>query len=188
MRIELTSDLAKAEKKSALRLLKKLKAELPPDGICYVAGGAPRDWHHGWGCRDLDIFYMSTSDPYFVPKVFGKLKRSDNYDEYYSMGGYLTAVHNFDGKGTFKDTSIQLVNLCKDPLSVIQDDFPISLSRIWMDVDGNINSSEAYDWSYDRRMILECHNDTWNYTYLGKIIGRFNEYGFIPFNYKGKRT
>ena len=58
MIIKLNDSYAIREQKRALGLLKKFKSNLPDNAIAIIAGGAPRDWHHGWGCRDIDIFLV----------------------------------------------------------------------------------------------------------------------------------
>lgn len=48
--------------------LNRLLKNLPKGSIAYVAGGAPRDWHHGFGHRDIDIFYWVNGKPLNVFK------------------------------------------------------------------------------------------------------------------------
>jgi len=188
MRIKLTEGIAKVQKKSALRLLRKLKSELPPDGICYISGGSLRDWHHGFGCRDIDIFYHVPSDPFYKPKSFGKLETLGDYTEYYKNGNILSVSEYKCTHGALKYRPIQFICLNEDPLGVIQCDFPMNLSRIWMGVDGKIFATDEYETGYNSRIIVELDNSTWNYVYLNKILGRFSEYSFMPYGWKGRRA
>jgi len=189
MRIKLTTPIAKLQKRAALRLLRKLKAELPPEGICYVSGGAPRDWHHGWGCRDVDIFYHVPNKPNWLPKSFKKLDTTDVYANEYPTRGYIHSVTEYEcNSGALKYRPIQFIHTNQDPLGIIQCDFPISLSRIWMGVDGKIFASHEYEISYNHRIIHEESNHTWNYTYLDKILGRYRDYCFMPHGWEGRRT
>ena len=173
---------------------------LPEGSKAYVAGGAPRDWHHGWGCRDIDIFYsvpeehrqqvteIMDAEYSTVSKEYG------NYD--YGINGHqqLLSIHEYDAKllspraKSTQYTKVQLIQTKLDPLDVIQD-FPISLSRIWMDRTGDINCDILYANSWNGRIIHEVHDKQgWNYVYLDKILGRFSEYTFMPLNWKGRRS
>jgi len=189
MRIKLTTKIAKEQRKSALRLLRKLKSEMPADGTCYIAGGAPRDWHHGWGCRDIDIFYCVPSDPEWIPKSFKRLSDTCTYASPYYKNGYIRSVTEYScTSGTLKYRKVQFIHTTENPLNVIKCEFPISLSRIWMGIDGKIVGSDEYELSYDARIIFELDNKTYNYIYLDKILGRFSQYCFMPHNWEGRRN
>ena len=183
--IKLESTWAKAQKKSALRLLRKLNAELPSGGTCYIAGGATRDWQHGWGCRDVDIFYHVPDQPDWIPQSFRKIE-FDTVQGY--TGPYKTNYINNVAEytcttGNLQYRPIQFINVDEDPLKVIKN-FPISISRIWMGIDGKIECDWAYDMSIRSKAIHEMNRDQWNYHYLEKILGRFSDYAFIPHLWK----
>ena len=189
----------KSQKAVAKKHLNMLLDKLPNGSQAYVAGGAPRDWHHGWGCRDIDIFFSVPKE--FKPHVTAML--DDEYDkvsEDYSEGGYgvnnnplLHSVHEYDATrlspkaSSTKYTKVQLIQTNVDALEVIKD-FPISLSRIWMNKDGEISCCHMYAQSYNKRIIHEI-NEThgWNYVYLDKILGRFSDYTFMPIRWGGRR-
>jgi len=91
--------------------LNRLLKNLPKGSVAYIAGGAPRDWHHGFGHRDIDIFYYCNGDPLTVYKPeLGKtvechldikgIRTSGEYylndsmqqywdDTYYNKDGYI---------------------------------------------------------------------------------------------------
>jgi len=194
-----TGMFPKAQKAVAKKHLNLLLNKLPQGSQAYVAGGAPRDWHHGWGCRDIDIFFSVPKE--FKTHVTAMLDTEcDKVSQDYSQGGYgvnnnplLHSVHEYNAsklspraKST-EYTKVQLIQTNIDALEVIKD-FPISLSRIWMDKDGDINCCHMYAQSYNNRIIHEL-NEThgWNYIYLDKILGRFPQYTFIPRNWQGQR-
>ena len=189
----------KAQKAVAKKHLNLLLDQLPKGSQAYVAGGAPRDWHHGWGCRDIDIFFSVPNE--LKGAVTTYLNREyDTVANDYSEGGYgvnnnplLHSVHEYDAtrfspkaKST-SHTKIQLIQTNIDPLEVIKN-FPISLSRIWMDKEGDINCCEMYAQSYNSRIMHEL-NEThgWNYIYINKILGRFSQYTFMPMRWSGRR-
>jgi len=194
-----TGMFPKAQKSVAKKHLNLLLNKLPEGSVAYVAGGAPRDWHHGWGCRDIDIFYS-------VPHWHKEEVTSAMNNEYttvandYSYNGYgvnnnalLHSVHEYDAKKysprakSTEFTKVQLIQTNINALAVIKD-FPISLSRIWMDKDGDINCCHMYAQSYNKRIIHELNESHgWNYVYLDKILGRFYQYTFMPRNWKGQR-
>ena len=177
--------LPKAQKAVAKNLLNRFLNEMPEGTIAYVAGGAPRDWHHGWGCRDLDIFYK-TPDDANVDDILSKYTLIKNP---YGYSGYgvgdsqgLLSVHEYDVKDYSRSRSmshkkVQLIRTKYNPLEIITD-FPISLSRIWMDKEGKIKCDFMYRIGYNNSTIYEIHG--WNYVYLNKILGRFDKYVFMP--------
>ena len=188
-----------AQKAVARKHLNILLSKLPEGSTAYVAGGAPRDWHHGWGCRDIDIFFSVPEE--FKVHVTNELDKEhpkiiEDYSDYgYGVdgNGLLHSVHEYDAtkyspkaKST-QYTKVQLIQTKKDALQVIKQ-FPISLSRIWMDKEGTIECDFFYANSYNNRIINEL-NEThgWNYTYLDKILGRFEMYSFVPMRWGGKR-
>jgi len=180
--------LPKAQKAVAKNLLNRFLNEMPEGTIAYVAGGAPRDWHHGWGCRDLDIFYK-TPDHADVDDILSKYTL---IKEKYGSYGYgidnsqgLMSVHEYEAKDYSRSKSmshkkVQLIRTAFDPLEVITN-FPISLSRIWMDKEGIIKCDLMYKIGYNNSTIYEIHDEQgWNYVYLNKILGRFDKYVFMP--------
>lgn len=188
-----------AQKSVAKKHLNLLLSKLPEGSTAYVAGGAPRDWHHGWGCRDIDIFFSVPEE--FRVHVTNELdkeyqKNGEDYSNYgYGVDGHgiIHSVHEYPAtkyspraKST-SHTKVQLIQTKKDALEVIQN-FPISLSRIWMDKEGEIECGFQYAHSYNSRIIYEL-NEThgWNYVYLNKILGRFSTYSFVPMNWGKKR-
>jgi len=189
----------KSQKAVAKKHLNLLLNKLPAGSQAYVAGGAPRDWHHGWGCRDIDIFFSVPKE--YQPHVTLMLDAEyDKVAEDYSQEGYgvnnnplLHSVHEYDAnkysphaKST-SPTKFQLIQPNVDALQVIKD-FPISLSRIWMEKEGEIYCCHMYAQSYNSRIMHEL-NEThgWNYVYLDKILGRFSQYTFMPMRWAGRR-
>lgn len=188
-----------AQRAVAKKHLNLLLSKLPKGSTAYVAGGAPRDWHHGWGCRDLDIFYSIPKESQenvdkMMNNEYETLSRDySNYGYGVDGHGILHSVHEYPAtkyspkaKST-SYTKVQLIQTKKDALEVIKD-FPISLSRIWMDKEGTIECDQFYAMSYNARIIHEM-NEThgWNYVYLDKILGRFPMYAFSPMRYQGRR-
>lgn len=188
-----------AQRAVAKKHLNLLLKKLPPNSTAYVAGGAPRDWHHGWGCRDIDIFY---SVPKYAKEGITNMMNMeyDKLDQDYSNYGYgceghgiIHSVHEYEAtkyspkaKST-KYTKVQLIQTNDDALKVIQN-FPISLSRIWMDKEGEIECDFFYANTYNTRIISELNESHgWNYVYLDKILGRFPTYAFSPLRFKGRR-
>ena len=189
----------KSQKAVAKKHLNLLLKKLPPNSTAYIAGGATRDWHHGMGCRDIDIFY---SVPNYardgitemMNTEYNKLKQDYSYSNYGCDGhGIIHSVHEYaapkyspNAKST-SCTMVQLIQTKKDALEVIKE-FPISLSRIWMDKEGNISCCDMYAMSYNSKIIHEL-NEThgWNYVYLNKILGRFPQYSFMPRGWTGSR-
>jgi len=178
--------------------LKKFSNALPEGSVAYVAGGALRDFHHGWGVRDVDIFYYIPSDKlamHYDPtvdqqvyshlshfsnlKLLGQGENGYDYDEHQGIQDiYEHQIH----KGELKYNPLQLIRVKSHPLSVIQD-FPINMSRIWMGIDGVIQTCESYDYGYENSIMREMHRKQYNYVYLAKIMGRFSNYAFYPLTY-----
>ena len=188
-----------AQRAVAKHHLRLLLSDLPPGSTAYVAGGAPRDWHHGWGCRDIDIFYHVPEEYRDGITTMMSDKYTTNAQDYSSYGygvnnnplihsihEYPATLHSPRAKSTTY-TPVQLVQTTKPALEVIES-FPISLSRIWMDVEGTIKCDPMYAQSYNARIIHEL-NEThgWNYVYLNKILGRLSMYAFCPLRYHGSR-
>jgi len=181
-----------AQRVASKNILNKFLDEMPEGTIAYIAGGAPRDWHHGIGCRDIDIFFhvpdeFRDSTTVMLENMYQTLHH--NYHGYdYEGGQGIMSVHEFDASEmsrskTMQFRKVQLIRLDRDPMSVITD-FPISLSRIWMGIDGLIYCDDAYKDSYNNRIIREMHNKQYNYVYLNKILGRFDKYAFVPNTYR----
>lgn len=94
--------------------LNRLLSNLPKGSVAYVAGGAPRDWHHGFGHRDIDIFYHVKGEPLSVYKPhLGKsvechldiegITSSDKY--------YVTDEDTQYWSNTYNDTYINIPGL-----------------------------------------------------------------------------
>jgi hypothetical protein len=189
----------KAQRAVAKKHLNLLLEKLPEGSTAYVAGGAPRDWHHGWGCRDIDIFFSvplehrdKVAD--MLTNEHGSFKRDEsNYGYGVEGHGIIHSIHEYEAtkyspraKST-EYTKVQLIQTKQDALEVIKN-FPISLSRIWMDKDGNIECDLFYARTYNSRIIHEMNESHgWNYVYLDKILGRFPMYAFAPMYYNGSR-
>jgi len=187
--IKLPNELfVRAQKSASKNHLNRFLNEMPDGTVAYIAGGAPRDWHHGWGCRDLDIFYK-TPDDVNVDDILSKYTlMKQEYGNYgYGVDGHqgIMSVHEYDAKDYSRSKSmahrkVQLIRTKYDPLEVITD-FPISLSRIWMDKEGLIKCDNIYKIGYNNSSIYEIHTKQgWNYFYLNKILGRFPNYVFVP--------
>jgi hypothetical protein len=178
--------------------LRKFKKMLPEGSTAYIAGGSLRDLHHGWGCRDVDIFYNIPEnkiamhyDPTVGEQVYSHLSHFSNlkilgrgengydYDEHQGIQDiYEHKIH----KGDLKYNPLQLIRVKSHPLSVIAD-FPINMSRIWMGTDGIIHTCESYDYGYENSIMREMHRKQYNYLYLAKILGRYSDYAFYPLTY-----
>jgi hypothetical protein len=199
LQLKSTGFLPIAQRAVAKKHLNLLLDKLPEGSTAYVAGGAPRDWHHGWGCRDIDIFYsVPEKDRDSVVQSFNEqyTKLAEDTSDYgYGVNNneLLHAIHEYDAtlyspraKST-QYTKVQLIMTTKDPMEVITD-FPISLSRIWMDPEGDINCDIFYAQSYNNHIINEMNESHgWNYVYLDKILGRFSTYAFSPIRWGGGR-
>ena len=184
-----------AQRAVAKKHLNLLLDKLPEGSTAYVAGGAPRDWHHGWGCRDIDIFFQVPTEERnqvarYMNEEYDKLNQGGYYFDDGSQG--ILGVHEYPATKyspnatSTQYTKVQLIHTEQDPLDVIRD-FPISLSRIWMDKTGAIECDTAYEMSYRYSTIHEMHTKQgWNYNYLDKILGRFNNYAFVPVNWKSE--
>jgi len=203
MIIKLNNSYAIQEQKKAVKLLKKFKSNLPKDAIAIIAGGAPRDWHHGWGCRDIDIFYYIPDQKpltYLCHKTneqkpchldIPKLKQLGENNQYFNYDcddtgfGAILSIHEYQIRrknAALHLRNVQLIELKIPPLDYVKL-FPISLSQIYMDDTGKIESLHAYDCSYEYKIIYELHRKSWNYVYLDKILGRFCDYGFLPYKW-----
>ena len=197
MQIKLTNPYLASQMKAGLYHLRRFNKLLPEGSSAYIAGGFLRDMHHGFGCRDVDIFYHIPDskvachyDPTQGKQVLShftglpKLKAIDEYGGYDYCGeqGIQDIYEYTVKKGILKYREVQLIRLNTDPLYVIND-FPINMSRIWMGIDGIVHSCESYDWGYEFSTMKEMHGKQWNYMYLGKILGRFPNYAFYPHSY-----
>lgn len=178
--------------------LRKFSKSLPKGSVAYIAGGALRDLHHGWGCRDVDIFYNIPEnmlamhyDPTVDKQVYSHLSHFNNikligqgengydYDEHQGIQDiYEHQIY----KGDLKYNPLQLIRVNSHPISVIMD-FPINMSRIWMGIDGIIQFDESYEYGYTNSIMREMHRKQYNYVYLAKILGRYSDYAFYPLTY-----
>jgi hypothetical protein len=184
----------KAQKAVAKAQLNRFLDEMPEGTIAYVAGGAPRDWHHGWGCRDLDIFFQvpeehSDDAALVLDNTYELMKKDDGY---YGIDGNedIISIHEYpieqySRSASMKCRKCQLIRVSRHPLQVIHN-FPISLSRIWMDKEGSISCDSWYARSYNEQVIFEVNQSQgWNYIYINKILGRFRKYAFVPMHWSG---
>lgn len=197
--VKLRSDLSTgmlpiAQQSAAKYQLNKFLKEMPQGTKAYIAGGAPRDWHHGIGCRDVDIFYQqppvperSTEELIRYMRFFKKCnnlgQHVGNYyflDTYEASGQGIIGLHEYPVyQGALRHRKVQLIELNRDPLEVIKD-FPINLSRIWMDRSGKIECHRDYAWGYNNGFLWALHDKQYYYPYIEKILGRYSRYGFIP--------
>lgn len=188
VKIKIRTDLStgmfpEAQRVAARRHLKQLLANLPKGSKAVIAGGAPRDWHHGWGCRDVDIFYQTNemSNKYIQQKA--NVTRNSYYNGYGYGENDIMTIHEYPiYSGCLKYRKVQLIRTIKDPMLTIRN-FPINLSRIWMDNTGKIMCDHHYEWGYNHRMIHQVNHSQWVYPYLRKIMGRYHQYGFMPINW-----
>ena len=185
--IKLKSDLSTgmlpiAQANAAKYQLKKFLKTMPEGTIAYIAGGAPRDWHHGWGCRDVDIFFQA---PETIETLSALGKHTPSCEAY--GYGYMDAteqnllsIHEYKiNQGSLRFRNVQLIRVQGHPLDVIKD-FPINLSHIWMDSSGEIECDFWYQTGYNGRIISPIHNKQYYYPYLEKILPRFTDYAFTP--------
>jgi len=200
VKIKLQSNLSTgmlpiAQHSAAKYQLRKVLNHLPKGTQAYIAGGAPRDWHHGWGCRDIDIFFKTPDD-------FNSLTKTSKYLEQFKLQGkaygeYCYGVDDSQGvlsiheypiyQGSLRSRTVQLIRLKKDPLDIIKA-FPINMSRIWMDKSGRIECDPLYNLGYTGRFITQCNFSQWPYPYLNKILTRYHQYAYIPVNWEGSRN
>lgn len=179
--LEIESPYAREQMWAGQRHLQRLLRQLPSGSEAYIAGGAPRDWHHGWGCRDIDIFFKTPEEDSLNLKYRG-LKDISQYSYY--NGKELIDVHEYPvSSGFLKFRNVQLIRLAIDPLKFINH-FPINMSRVWMDMKGKVRCSEEYKIGYYGKYFLELHREQWNYAYISKILGRYSNYAFIPYKWK----
>jgi hypothetical protein len=171
-----------AQHNSTKYQLRKFLKEMPKGTVAYVAGGAPRDWHHGWGCRDVDIFFQA-------PETVETLAALGKYEPMCESYGYgymsptdqgILSIHEYKiNQGSLRFRNVQLIRVQGHPLDVIKD-FPINLSHIWMDSSGRIECDFYYESGYHSRIIAAVHNKQYYYPYLEKILPRFDDYAFTP--------
>jgi hypothetical protein len=198
MQIKLTEPYLSAQMTAGLYHLRRFNKLLPEGSSAYISGGFLRDLHHGFGCRDVDIFYYIPEDKletHYDPiqdkqvmshlselpklKVLGEGYGGYDYCEHQGIQDIYEYTVN---RGTLKYREIQLIRLKCDPVKIITD-FPINMSRIWMGIDGIIHTDISYDWGYENSTMKEMHGKQWNYMYLAKILGRYNHYAFYPHSY-----
>ena len=183
MDIIIENDYARFQMWSAMKQLKRVLDKLPEGTQAYIAGGVPRDWHHGWGCRDVDIFYKTPMTEEPIDLDFRHIKLLGE-GLYYHPNNHVLSVHEYPVyNGALKYRKVQLIRTDTDPLEVIKD-FPINMSRIWMDRKGNIECDRWYAFGWYNCMLAEMHTKQYNYPYLEKILGRYRDYGFMPWGWK----
>ena len=199
MTIKLTDPYLKAQMKAGLYHLRRFKQCLPEGSQAFISGGFLRDLHHGFGCRDVDIFYWIPEDKvttYYDPPMekfvlshlasFRRIKciaEGDGGYDYDEHQGIQDIYEYTVNKGVLKYRGVQLIRLKCDPRYIIED-FPINMSRIYMGIDGVIHTTKEYDEGFKTKTIFECHGKQWNYLYLAKILGRYSDYAFVPYNWK----
>jgi hypothetical protein len=187
-----TGMLPNAQRIAAKRHLRELLANLPEGSTAYIAGGAPRDWHHGWGCRDVDIFYTTPESageaiPQYVLDKAKPVFQQYGKGYYYDLQG-IKSVHEYPVyQGSLRHRKIQLIRTTSNPETVIRM-FPINMSQIWMNSSGKITGSVEYKWGYNNKTMLECNGTQWVYPYIRKLLPRYDEYMFMPKKWRGKRA
>ena len=130
--------------------------------------------------RDFDFFY-------YLPKVSESKMVLDDHigvkqigDEY-SYGGdsNILTVHEY----RLKYKSVQLIRCVKPPLEVAAE-FPINLSQIAMNCNGEINSSSLFKHGVAGKTIQAISPDGCRWSYLQKILPRFSDYAYIPYGWR----
>ena len=187
--------LPEAQRCAAKYQLNKFLKAMPKDTRAYIAGGAPRDWHHGWGCRDVDIFFSVPEDYESLTQAtqhlsqFKMLGEAYGVDYSYGCGEQgINAIYEYPiHQGSLKYRKVQLIWLRKKPLGVIQD-FPINMSHIWMDSAGRITCNHNYAWGYNSGIIRPVNDTQYIYPYLEKLLPRYSSYCFIPATWNGKEN
>jgi hypothetical protein len=182
-----TGLLPTAQHAAAKRQLNKFLQAMPVGTEAYIAGGAPRDWHHGWGCRDVDIFFhvpeqedalTQATQQLSKYKLMGKAYGSD-----YSYGcgeQGINSIYEYPiHQGSLRYRTIQLIWLRKRPLDVIRN-FPMNMSHIWMDRNGIITCDYHYRLGYNSSVLRPANDSQYIYPYLEKILPRYSHYAFIP--------
>jgi len=188
-----TGMFPEAQRVAAKRQLKKFLSAMPEGTEAYIAGGAPRDWHHGWGCRDIDIFFKvpddfkSLNDAYSHLSQFKIMGEAYGVDYSYGCGeqGILT-IHEYPiHQGSLRYRKVQLIRLKQKPLDIINN-FPINMSHIWMDSSGRITCNHHYQHGYDTSILRNVNNSQYYYPYLEKILPRMSTYAFVPNTWDGR--
>lgn len=188
-----TGMFPEAQRIAAKRQLNKFLKAMPEGTRAYIAGGAPRDWHHGWGCRDVDIFFSVAEDFKSLHEAYNYLNKfelaNQAYGEDYSYGcgeqGILS-IHEYPiYQGSLKYRKVQLIRLKKSPLTVINN-FPINMSHIWMDSAGRITCNHHYQHGYDTSILRNVNDSQYYYPYLEKILPRMSKYAFVPNTWDGR--
>lgn len=183
-----TGMLPTAQHAAAKRQLNKFLQAMPVGTEAYIAGGAPRDWHHGWGCRDVDIFfYVPLIEADALTQATQHLSKyqllGEAYGTDYSYGcgeQGINAIYEYPiHQGSLRYRKVQLIWLRKRPLDVIRN-FPINMSHIWMDRKGTISCDYHYQLGYNKSVIRPANNTQWIYPYLEKILPRYSHYAFVP--------
>jgi len=182
-----TGLLPTAQHAAAKRQLNKFLQAMPVGTEAYIAGGAPRDWHHGWGCRDVDIFFYVPENVNALTKTTEHLSQykllSEAYSSDYSYGcgeQGINAIYEYPiHQGSLRYRTIQLIWLRKRPLDVIRN-FPMNMSHIWMDRKGIITCDYHYRLGYNSSVLRPANDSQYIYPYLEKILPRYSNYAFIP--------
>ena len=179
-----------AQHAAAKRQLNKFLQAMPVGTEAYIAGGAPRDWHHGWGCRDVDIFFYVPEQTDALTQTVQHLSQytllGEAYGSDYSYGcgeQGINSIYEYPiHQGSLRHRKVQLIWLRKRPLDVIRN-FPVNMSHIWMDRKGTITCDFHYQLGYNKSVIRPANNTQYIYPYLEKILPRYSNYAFVPMNW-----
>lgn len=182
-----------AQRVAAKRQLNKFLKAMPKGTTAYIAGGAPRDWHHGWGCRDVDIFFSVKENAEALTQTMQHLSQykllNEAYGCDYSYGcgeQGINAIWEYPvHQGSLRYRKIQLIWVRESPLTVINN-FPINMSHIWMDLTGRITCNHHYQHGYDTSILRNVNDSQYYYPYLEKILPRMSKYAFVPNTWDGR--
>jgi len=176
-----------AQHNAAKYQLRKFLKAMPEGTEAYIAGGAPRDWHHGWGCRDVDIFFHVPENGDALTQTVQHLSQytllGEAYGSDYSYGcgeQGINSIYEYPiHQGSLRYRKVQLIWLRKRPLDVIRN-FPMNMSHIWMDRNGIITCDYHYRLGYNSSVLRPANDSQYIYPYLEKILPRYSNYAFIP--------
>jgi len=158
-------------------ILKKYDMDREADAM--IAGGAPRDWIHGHGARDIDIFYHLEDENMSPFSNSIGVRELGGYSDYEDANG-IVSVHEYS---TRNHTAIQLIRTKIPVLQHIRTHFPMNMCKVWMNEDGDIGYDKSFEWGYENKIIYQVIPG-WHYRYLNKILGRYRDYGFLPMNWE----
>ncbi len=127
----------------ALKLLDTISI-IDPDAI--VAGGAPRDWHYNRLAKDLDIFIVGKQFECRTSIVERLQKLGFQVEDVTATStNYLEDNRGISGVFNLKNTVVpaQIIYCSRDPRLMIYD-FMVSISKIYMNTDGQIYTKEEF--------------------------------------------